>query len=95
MSTSRIVINGGVTIDLETVKCFKVSNIISSGKTKFMIIEHKKRYGYIQHPATGEYKKQKYNEVTEVEYTSYESARDYRNIWEDIWQSYLNEKGDQ
>jgi len=32
------------------------------GKTSGMTIEHKCRFGYIQHPETGKYEKQEYNE---------------------------------
>lgn len=38
-------------------------------------------------------KKQEYNEITEVEYPSYDSAEAHRNEWEEFWQDYLDDQG--
>jgi hypothetical protein len=37
--------------------------------------------------------KRNYWEVTEVEYSSYESADSHRNEWEEIWLDYLDDQG--
>jgi hypothetical protein len=93
MNSPRVVTHGGVTLNLSTIKCFKLQTHRDLGKTNVMVVEHKKRYGYIQHPQTHEYEKQEYDEITEVEYSSYESAEANRNEWEEIWQDYLDEQG--
>ena len=93
MNSPRVVTHGGVTLNLATIKCFKLQTYIDLGKTNVMFVEHKKRFDYIQHPKTGEYEKQEYNEVTEVEYPNYESAEAHRNEWEEIWQDYLDDQG--
>lgn len=92
MNSPRVVTHGGVTLNLATIKCFKLRTYIDLGKTNVMFVEHKKRFDYIQHPKTGEYEKQEYNEVTEVEYPNYETAEAHRNEWEVIWQDYLDEQ---
>ena len=92
MNSPRVVTHGGVTLNLATIKCFKLQTYIDLGKNNVMFVEHKKRFDYIQHPKTGEYEKQEYNEVTEVEYPNYESAEAHRNEWEEIWQDYLDEQ---
>ena len=93
MNSPRVVTHGGVTLNMSTIKCFKTSTNRDLGKTNYMVVEHKLRYDYIQHPETGEYEKQAYNEVTEVDYGSYDSAVAHRNEWEEIWQDYLDEQG--
>ena len=92
MNSQRVVTHGGVTLNLATIKCFKLQTSIGLGKTNVMVVEHKKRYDFIQHPKNGKYKKQEYNEVTEVEYLTYESAEAHRNEWEEIWQEYLDDQ---
>ena len=92
MNSPRVVTHGGVTLNLATIKCFKLQTSINLGKTNVMVVEHKKRYDYIQLPQTGEYEKQEYNEITEVEYPSYDSAEAHRNEWEEIWQDYLDDQ---
>ncbi|NCP83918.1 MAG: hypothetical protein COW66_08340 [Flavobacteriaceae bacterium CG18_big_fil_WC_8_21_14_2_50_34_36] len=93
MNLPRVITHGGVTLNLSTIKCFKLQTHRDLGKTNVMVVEHKKRYDYIQHPQTHEYEKQEYNETTEVEYSSYDSAEAHRNEWEEIWQDYLDEQG--
>lgn len=92
MNVPRVVTHGGVTLNLATIKCFKLQTNFDLGKTNVMIVEHKNRFDYIQHPYTGEYEKQEYKEITEVEYVSYESAEAHRNEWEEIWQEYLDDQ---
>jgi hypothetical protein len=92
MNSSIVVSHGGVTLNLATIKCFKLQTSSDLGKTNILYIEHKTRFDYIQHPKTGEYIKQDYNEKTEIEYLSWEIAEAYRNEWEEIWQDYLNEQ---
>lgn len=92
MNSPRVVTHGGVTLNLATIKCFKLQANFDLGKTNVMIVEHKNRFDYIQHPHTGEYEKQEYKEITEVEYVSYESAEAHRNEWEEIWQEYLDDQ---
>lgn len=52
----------------------------------------KQRFGYIQHPESGEYEKQEYNDVSCMDYPDYETAAAYRDEWVDIWQSYLDDQ---
>lgn len=91
MSTPRVITHGGVTIDLETVKCFKVQTYTEVGKSNVLTIEHKSRVDYILNPKTEEFEKQIYNDKTEFEYPNYDSACAYRDEWSEIWQDYLNE----
>lgn len=92
MDSQRVVSHGGVTLNLATIKSFKLQTNIDLGKTNVLIIEHKTRFDYIQNPKTDEFEKQEYNEKTEVEYSSYSSAEAHRNEWEEIWQEYLDEQ---
>ena len=89
---NKIITHGGVTLNMATLKCFKVSSNSDIGKTNVMVVEHKTRIEFIQHPKTGEYEKQEFNEKTEVEYPSFELAQAYRKEWEEIWQDYLDEQ---
>lgn len=43
MNSQRVVTHGGVTLNLATVKCFKLQTNIDLGKTNVMVVEHKKR----------------------------------------------------
>jgi hypothetical protein len=88
----RIISHAGLTIDMKTIKCFKVPSNIDSGKTNFLIVEHKKRIEYIKNPETDEYEKIEFNDVSEVEFPNYEMADAHKNEWEDIWENYLNEE---
>ncbi len=92
MNSSKVVTHGGVTLNLETIKCFKVSTYTDLGKSNILIIEHKTRFEYIFNPETDEFEKQECNDITEVEYSSYNSACAHRDEWAEIWQDYLNEK---
>ncbi|MGE4347857.1 MAG: hypothetical protein AB7D46_10645 [Flavobacteriaceae bacterium] len=85
MNSLKVVTHGSVTLNLETIKCFKV-------KKNILTIEHKTRFDYISNPETDEFEKQECNDITEVEYSSYDSACAYRDEWAEIWQDYLNEK---
>ncbi|OIO12522.1 MAG: hypothetical protein COS42_06340 [Flavobacteriales bacterium CG03_land_8_20_14_0_80_35_15] len=93
MNSPRVVTHGGVTLNLATIKCFKLKTNTELGKSGVMTVEHKSRFEYIQHPETGEYEKQEYNEKTEVDYSTYSSAEAHRNEWEEIWQDYLDDQG--
>ena len=92
MNSPRVVTHGGITLNLATIKCFKLQTKSDLGKTNVIFIEHKTRFDYIQHPETGEFEKQEYNEKTEVEYPSWSSAEAHRNEWEEIWQDYLDDQ---
>ncbi len=92
MNSPRVVSHGGVTLNLASIKCFKLQSNIDLGKTNVLIVEHKKRFGYIQHPETGQYEKQEFNEITEIEYPNYETASTYLSEWEDMWQDYLDDQ---
>lgn len=92
MDSPRVVTHGGVTLNLATIKCFKLQTNSDLGNTGIMTVEHKSRFGYIQHPETGKYEKQEFNEKTEVDYSSYPSAEAHRNEWEEIWQDYLDDQ---
>ena len=91
MNASRVVTHGGLTLNLSTIKCFKLTT--HAGEANSLIVEHKQRFGYIQHPKTGEFEKQEYQDVTSMGYSDYETASAYRDEWEDIWQSYLDDQG--
>lgn len=90
MNTSRVVTHGSLTLDLATIKCFKL--IAHFDGASSIIVEHKQRFGYIQHPKTGEFEKQEYQDITSMDYSDYETASAYRDEWEDIWQSYLKDQ---
>lgn len=93
MSIPRVITHGGVTIDLETVKSFKVQTVVGIGNPNVLTIEHKNsNLEYIFNPETEEFEKQIFNDKTEVEYPSYDSACAYRDEWAEIWQDYLNEQ---
>lgn len=92
MDSQRVVSHGGVTLNLATIKSFKLQTNTDLGNTNVLIIEHKTRFDYIQNPKTGKFEKQEYNEKTEVEYSSYSAAEAHRNEWEEIWQEYLDEQ---
>ena len=86
----KIISHAGLTINLADLKSIKLP-IFDDANT--MTVEFKTRYDYIQHPKTGEYEKQEYNEKTEVEFPDYETAITYKSELVQIWQEYLrNEK---
>ena len=85
--------HGGVTIDLETVKCFKVQTFTDVGKSNVLTIEFKtSNLEYILNPETGEFELHTFNDKTEIEYPSYNSACGNRDEWEEIWQKYVTER---
>jgi len=92
MKSNRVITHGGVTLNLASIKSFKVQTNINIGKTNILVIEHKKRYEFLEHPKAGEFIKQEFNETTEVEYPSYDSAVAHRDEWAEIWQEYLDEQ---
>lgn len=93
MSIPRIITHGGVTLDLETVKCFKVETYTEVGKSNALIIEFKtSNVDYVLNPETEEFELHTFNDKTEIEYSSYDSACAYRDEWAEIWQDYLNEQ---
>jgi hypothetical protein len=89
MNSPRVISHAGLTLNLATVKCIKLSIFDNNNK---MIIEFKKRYDYIQHPNTGEFEKQEYNEQTEIEFPDYEIAKTYKDELDEIWQDYLDDQ---
>ena len=89
---NKIITHGGVTLDLSTVKNFKVQTYSEVGKPNAMLIEFKSRVEYIYNPSIDDYEKMLYNDITEVEYYSYDSACAHRDEWAEIWQAYLNEE---
>ena len=92
MSISRIITHGGVTLDIETIKCFKVQTFTQVGKSNVLTIEFKSRVEYVYNPNSKEFEKQTFNDKTEVVYSDYDSACAYRDEWSEIWQDYLNER---
>ncbi|MDX1761362.1 MAG: hypothetical protein R3218_04335 [Christiangramia sp.] len=92
MNSPRLVTHAGLTLNLSQVKCFKLNGFHNVGKLNTLVVEFKTRYGFIQHPETGEFLKQEYNEQTEIEFPDHETAVAHRNEWEDIWQDYLDEQ---
>lgn len=93
MSTPRIVTHGGVTVDLESVKCFKVDGHIDHGKTNIMVIEFKAtNVEYVFNPETNEHELHTFNDKIEVEYGTFESAEQHMSEWAEIWEDYLTKK---
>ena len=93
MKTSRVIIHGGVTIDLEMVKCFKVQTYTEVGKSNVLTIEFKtSNIDYVFNPEKEEFELHTFNDKTEIEYSSYDSACAYRDEWAEIWKDYLTEK---
>lgn len=92
MNSPRLVTHAGLTINLSQVKCFKLNSFTDIGKTNTLVVEFKTRYDYIQHPETSEFKKQEYNEKTEIEFPDYDTAKAYSEEWIEIWQEYLDEQ---
>ena len=91
MNSPRVVTHAGLSVNMSQVKCFKLNNF-EEGSYKLKV-EFKTRYDYIKHPNTGEWQKQEYNEMTEIEFPSYETASAYSNEWIEIWQDYLDDQG--
>ena len=93
MSISRVIVHGGVTIDLEMVKCFKVQTYTEVGKSNVLTIEFKtSNVEYVFNPETKEYVLHTFSDKTEIEYPNYESACAYRDELAEIWKDYLTEK---
>ncbi len=92
MNSPRVMSHAGLTLNLSTIKCFKLTNFHGIGKRNTMTVEFKTRYDYIQHPTTSQFEKQEYNEYTELEFPDYETALAYKNEWEEIWQEYLDDQ---
>lgn len=92
MNSPRVVTHAILTLNHSQVKCFRLSNFSGIGKRNTLTVEFKTRYDYIQHPATGEFEKQEYNETTELEFPDYDTAKEYTDEWIEIWQEYLDEQ---
>ena len=88
----KVINHAGASIDLSQVKCFRLSNFTGIGKQNTLTIEFKKRVEYIWNPTTEQNEKEEINDFTEVEFPSYDTARQYTNELEDIWQDYLNDQ---
>ncbi len=84
----EVVTHSGLTLDLSQIKCIKQEDYFE-GKHNRMVVEFKTRYDYIQHPKTGEFLKQKYNENVEFDFPDYETARIIISEWREIWHKYL------
>jgi len=91
MKNHKVISHAGLTIDLATIKCLKLSTFSDLGKTNILVVEFKTRYDYIENPKTGEFEKQEYNEQTEIEFSDYETAKVYRLELDEIWEDYLND----
>lgn len=92
---SRIITHGGVTIDLETVKCFRVQTYTEVGKSNSLTIEFKtSNIDYIFNPGTEKFELHTFNDNTEIEYPSYDAACAYRDEWAEIWQYYLTQQNE-
>lgn len=87
----KVINHAGASIDLSQVKCFKLSSFTGIGKPNTLIIEFKKRVEYVYNPATKQYEKEELNDLTEIEFPSWDTARQYTTELEEIWQDYLNE----
>lgn len=92
MNSPRVITHAGLTLNLKQVKCFKLNKFTNIGKQNTLVVEFKKRYDYIEHPETGEFEKQEYNEQTELEFPNYETAKAHADEWIEIWQEYLDEQ---
>lgn len=92
MDSPRVVTHAGLSLNLSQVKCFRLSSFHEIGKKNTMTVEFKTRYDYIQHPETGKFEKQEYNESTELTFPDYDTAEAYRDEWVEIWQSYLDDQ---
>jgi len=93
MSIPRIITHGGVTVDLETVKCFKVQTYTEIGKSNVLTIEFKtSNVKYIFNPETEKFELHSFNDKTEIEYSSYDTACAYRDEWADIWQEFVTDQ---
>jgi hypothetical protein len=89
MSTPKIVTIAELSLDLATIKCFHLGSFVDKKKDNTLTIEFKTRYEHLQHPATGEWQIQAFNDKTEVEFSSYFIANSYREEWVAVWQDYL------
>ena len=92
MNSPRLATHAGLTLNLSQIKCFKLNGFTSLDKRNILVVEFRTRYDFIQHPETGEFQKQEYNEQAEVEFPDYETATAHRDEWIDIWQEYLDEQ---
>lgn len=94
MNAPNVVTSAGLTINLAEVKCFHLNNFASSGlgKRNTLIVEFKSRHEYLQHPVSGEFELQEFNDKTEVEFPDYDTAKAYTDEWREIWQNYLDEQ---
>lgn len=93
MSASKIITHGGVTLNIETVKCFRVQTYTEVGKSNVLTIEYKtSNVEYIFNPETQKFELHTFNDITEVEYPTYDSACAYRDEWAEIWEDYLNKQ---
>lgn len=91
MKKPKVITHAGLTIDLLQIKCFRIGQFKNKGNTKIITVEFKTRYEFIQHPETGKYEKQEFNETTEMEFPDYETAMAYMHEWIEIWQDYLDD----
>ena len=92
MNSPRLTTHAGLTLNLSQIKCFKLNSFSTIGKKNTLVVEFKTRYGYVEHPETGKFEKQEYNEQTEVEFPDYDTAVAHRDEWVDFWQDYLDEQ---
>lgn len=93
MRISRIITHGGITLDLEKLKCLKVQTYTEAGKPNVLTFEFKtSNIEYIFNPETEEFEMQTFKEFSEVIYSSYDSACAHRDEWAEIWQDYLTEQ---
>lgn len=93
MNIPRIITHAGVTVDLETIKCLKVQVYTKVGKPNVLTIEFKtSNVDYIFNPETEDFELHTFNDKTEIEYSTYDSACAYRDELAEIWQDYLTEQ---
>ena len=93
MNSPRVTTHEGLTLNLSTIKCFNIPSYHLSEGTNTFVVEYKTRFDYIQHPQTGAYEKQEYNEITSIDFPTFEEATIYRDEWRAIWQDYLDDQG--
>lgn len=93
MNSPRVTTHEGLTLNLSTIKCFNIPTFHSTEGKNTFVVEYKTRFDYIQHPHTGDFEKQEYNETTSIDFPTFEAAILYRDEWEAIWQDYLDDQG--
>lgn len=92
MNIQRVVSHRGVTVDLETVKCFhKVSERMHVLVIEFISANVK----YVLNPDTQKHELHIFNNKLEIECRNFTVAEQYLEEWTEIWQNYLSERDEE